>query len=103
MTDWQEVSDEQLELVRSCGPDERVMVYGGAWIKLPTDTILALLRAAFDAAHADAMARADGERVVDFDMDGTELGATEIRVYLTLESGRVVTGVGAIPDPRVRH
>ena len=99
MSDWNEVTPEQLALLRSCGPDERVYVYGDDWIKMPTARIEQLMEHAFRAAYGEA-AQALGEAVASVDIDDIELGQTFLRVTLTGASGRQCAGVGAIPDPR---
>ena len=99
MNDWQEVTPEQMALLRSCGPDERCIVYGSEWVKLPIPRLVEIMGQAFKEAYANA-AKELGEDVETFDVDEMDIGQTYMRVRLTGKSGKQCAGVGSIPDPR---
>lgn len=103
MSDFREVSEAELALVQSCGPDERVMLFGDEFVRLPIKTIETILGAAFEAAYHEAMSRVGGQTVTNTDMQEMGLGDTTITVLLTIESGEVISATAPIPDPRMRH
>jgi len=93
------VNAARLELVRSCAPNERVIVRGSEWIKARSALIEKALDVAFREAYANA-AEALGQSVVAFSLDDIEMGATFLRVTVVGASGRQASGIGQIPDPR---
>jgi hypothetical protein len=97
--EWSQVTPEQMALLRSCGPDERIYVYGTEWVKVTTERLLQMMEQAFKAAYTDA-AKELGEDVETFDVDEMDIGQTYMRVRLTGKSGKQCAGVGPIPDPR---
>lgn len=103
MMDFSQMTETELALVQSCGPDERCLPYGGEYLKLPVKTIEAIFEAAFHSAYREALSRADGQTVTGFDLADIEAGATTLTVRLTTESGEVITATAPIPDPRVKH
>lgn len=95
-----EVTSEELAVLRSCGPDERCLIYGNDWIKVPTERLVQIMEHAFREAYADA-AQALGEPVEAFEIAEMSAGDTAMVVTVTGASGRTEFGIGAIPDPRV--
>jgi hypothetical protein len=105
MTDFRQVTQEELELVRSCGPDERCIVYDDRFIKLPIARILAMHEVAFKVAYTDALRLAeveDADQLVSCELDDIEVGQTFLRVTVTDKQGRRTSAVGMLPDPRAQ-
>ena len=89
-TGFRPATDDELELVRSCGPEERCLIYEDAFFKLHVSTVASMLEAAFNNACADALTLA-GARYMDrpfhADVEPLEIGQTWMRVTLTFEDG----------------
>ena len=89
-TGFRRVTHDELELLRSCGPGERCLIYDNEIFKLPISTVTSLIESAFNSACADALKLAgsriqDGEFEVEVDPIG--IGQTWLRVTLTSVAG----------------
>lgn len=101
MSDWQEITPAQLEMVRSCGPGEVCFLWGDEMVKTTKVRLGEVLKQAFEQAFEAAaeMGRNYLEGDVSFDIDDIEPGATFVRVVMRDEMGREAAGIGMIANP----
>lgn len=101
-TGFRPATEDEIDLVRSCGPEERCLIYEDAFFKLHVSTVAALLESAFDRACADALTLA-GAKYMDApshaEVDSLAVGQTWMRVTLTFMDGARFSAIGLIPDP----
>ena len=97
------VTDDELDLIRSCGPGERCLIYEDEFFKLSLCAVTSMLESAFNNACADALELAGGKIGSDefqFEVDPLGVGQTWMRVTLTTTGGDQFSAIGLIPDPR---
>jgi len=97
--DWMEITTEQHDLIRTCGPDRRCMFLGDELVRMPAEMIPKIMKNAFDAATYAAIGmlglkRDDEMRSIA--MDDISLGDQFVRVTVTSVDGRMATGTGQI-------
>jgi len=101
-TGFRPATEDEIDLVRSCGPEERCLIYEDEFFKLHVSTVAALLESAFESACADALTLA-GAKYMDgqfrADVDPLAVGQTWMRVTLTFMDGERFSAIGLIPDP----
>lgn len=105
MSDWEEVSPENLAILRSCKPNERCLIYGDTFVKMTIDTLEEVMQTALRIAWADAEKNGAGHlgEIESFDVDDLELGNEFVRVVLRDAMGREASGIGFIPNPSAKH
>lgn len=107
---WLKLTDEQRALAESCGPDERLVLFGHEFFRISTDTLKACLEAAYSEACRDALERAVrhlGMRVKNkdrFEFKGSTWNHMDptacVRWTIARDDGQSVTGIGKVPNPR---
>lgn len=105
MSEWNNISGEQIEMVRSCRPGEVCIQIGDDFIKTTAKQLEASLEAAFRAAWAAAYENGRGHlgEIENCDMDDMDYGTTFLRVTLRDDMGREASGIGMIPKPGAVH
>lgn len=98
MNDWHELTAAEVELVKSCGPNEVCWLWGDELVKTTTQQLEAALEVAFKEAYAAALKDFIGEHH-EFEVDDLEPGAVYLRVTIRNERGDEASGIGMIPRP----
>jgi hypothetical protein len=103
-TDWLQLTDPQLELIRKSGLDSgyRCMFLGDRMIRMPIEELTAMLKTAFRTAWIEAMWAlniSDQDDIADFDMAEPGMGYTHFEVTLKLKDGRIGSGFGELVVP----
>lgn len=101
MSDWQEITPAQLEMIRSCGPGEVCFLWGDEMVKTTKVRLGEVLKQAFEQAFeaATEMGRGYLDGNVEFSADDLEPGDLFVRVVMRDEMGREAAGIGMIANP----
>jgi hypothetical protein len=98
------MTQEHLDLIRRSGPESghHAMFIGDQLVRIPAVEFEEILRSAFRSGCISAMRElgiADESLISKFDMANPQIGDTHFKVTLTLNDGRVGSGLGEIVLP----
>src|SRR5690606_2826277 len=81
--DFRRVAPDELELVRSCGPNERCVVFGDEFVKTTIDRIESMYEEAFRTAYTAALELAGDSvlgQTLQCEIEDMAVGQTYMRV-----------------------
>jgi hypothetical protein len=98
------LTGEHLDLIRRSGPESgyHAMFVGDRLARIPAVEFEEMLKTAFRSGWISAMRElgiADESLISKFDMTDPQIGDTHFKVTLTLNDGRVGSGLGEIVLP----
>jgi heme/copper-type cytochrome/quinol oxidase subunit 4 len=97
--DWLEMTTEQFDLIRTCGPDRRCMFIGDELVRMPSAMAPKIMKNAYDAATYAAIGMLGlkhSEELQSIVPDDIGLGDQFMTVTVTSVDGRTAMASGTI-------